>query len=484
MNYRCVLCGLELEPTSEKCGRCCGWYPEAGGVRVLVHDARGTLADFRNEMLAGWRDVEVLRRGAGSDRSSVERGQLEQLVMARAANQAVLESLYAQLGPMREATTEPAFGDFLRPHFAGWRLERMLFDNFCRDWANTRGFREACGLVLDAAARHETRRQCAVVLGCGAGRLVRALADSYEQSIGLDLSLAALLLARRLLGGESVEVYLERFGSAPVTLHGATERSDRCQLDLADAADVPLADGSASLVVAQDLLDLVLDARNVAREANRLLGPGGIWISLGLPFQLARDPLGVNRREVGQMPQFLAEHGFEAIELAEWLHRFPADFELALPARLRLVGDDGFPGPQRRSLFFAARKTTALPVDAPAAAFRAYFAGHTAELRAMGAGLVPGSQIRLTRGTEFGAGPPRAVQELTLGDAPSQYVSDAEGVRIQALLLGLQARRSVDDLIRAMDGVPEREVVLVLRALAKLGLVELGEHGATTGGER
>lgn len=88
-------------------------------------------------------------------------------------------------------------------------------------------------------------------VGCGSGHLLNGLAGQFEQRIGLDVS------RRRLdeLGG------------------GRPDGWEFREADLNEA--FPLEDESADVVVANQVIEHILDPMSFAREIRRILLPGG-----------------------------------------------------------------------------------------------------------------------------------------------------------------------------------------------------------------
>jgi 2-polyprenyl-6-hydroxyphenyl methylase/3-demethylubiquinone-9 3-methyltransferase len=89
-----------------------------------------------------------------------------------------------------------------------------------------------------------------VDLGCGAGLLAPHVAGKGYRHVGVDLTASALRSA---------------------AAHGVTTVRG-------DAGAVPLADGCADVVVAGEILEHVPDLPAAAREACRLLRPGGLLV--------------------------------------------------------------------------------------------------------------------------------------------------------------------------------------------------------------
>jgi len=146
-------------------------------------------------------------------------------------------------------------------------------------------------------------------VGCGTGATLTALEDLGEL-VAVDRSPAALHFCRR---------------------RGFSE------LVLANAEKLPVASGSADVVLALDLLEHIEDDASAAREIERVLRPGGIAIitvpalpGLWSEHDEALDHL--RRYRAGRLKRILGEAGFEIEKLS------PVITALLLPiAGLRLV---------------------------------------------------------------------------------------------------------------------------------------------------
>lgn len=106
-------------------------------------------------------------------------------------------------------------------------------------------------------------------LGCGSGMLLAAAAARGCDGVGIDLSLAWLVVAKRLIAA-----------------HGGTPR-----LAAARAEALPLADASVDAVVSLDVIEHVRDAAAYLAEIDRVTRPGG-RLALSTPnrFSLTPEP--------------------------------------------------------------------------------------------------------------------------------------------------------------------------------------------------
>lgn len=93
--------------------------------------------------------------------------------------------------------------------------------------------------------------QCVVDLGCGSGQLLRELAREFKERIGLDIS------TRRLEEMANGEIDGWEFREADLN------------------APFPLEDGMADAVVANQVIEHIIDPVAFARDIDRVLRPGG-----------------------------------------------------------------------------------------------------------------------------------------------------------------------------------------------------------------
>ena len=106
-------------------------------------------------------------------------------------------------------------------------------------------------------------------VGCGSGALLAAAASPDRQTLGVDVSMEWLVVARRMItaaGGEP-------------------------ELACALAEALPLRDASVACVAVLDVIEHVSDPSAVVREVNRVMRPGGVVV-LATPnrFSLAAEP--------------------------------------------------------------------------------------------------------------------------------------------------------------------------------------------------
>lgn len=191
-------------------------------------------------------------------------------------------------------------------------------------------------LMARVAARAQAPVAHAIELGCSAGRIVAALAQSAEHVVGLDLHFGSLRRARKLVAGQSLRYARRQAGRAyqpaEISPGGRLVADERVTWLCADALDPPLVPESYQRVVALNLLDAVRKPRQLLSVLDGLCAPGGeLLLSSPYAWQSAvvdeserfggADPAGWLRRRL--------EHGEELRE------RYHIEEECELPWTLR-----------------------------------------------------------------------------------------------------------------------------------------------------
>ena len=119
------------------------------------------------------------------------------------------------------------------------------------------GYRVVSIALDDPPAVRPEQTRTAVEIGCGMGRICRALADRFERVIGFDISPEMLERARELVSDERVE------------------------FRHTDGASLPgIADSSVDLVLTFTVFQHIPDTAVIdsyVREAGRVLAPGGVF---------------------------------------------------------------------------------------------------------------------------------------------------------------------------------------------------------------
>jgi SAM-dependent methyltransferase/uncharacterized protein YbaR (Trm112 family) len=116
-------------------------------------------------------------------------------------------------------------------------------------------------------------------LGCATGRTTFELADSIGRpALGVDLNYPMLRTAQRVLTDGVARYPLRRIGVVYDRREHPASPEGREATDFwaADAADLPLADGTVALAASLNVLDCVQSPRDALAELARVLAPGGL----------------------------------------------------------------------------------------------------------------------------------------------------------------------------------------------------------------
>jgi len=460
--YQCVACGTSIEPSDKentKCRVCLSEYPSIFAINVHVSQPAAKLRAtieasrrHRHNLNAARSQWQLLH---SSNTTSERRLHAERAI---AAHDGLL-----QLSNEICAPIEGRLAGLPSPHWLddilsldgsnAWDIDHML-PYFYQDWQGTGDFPAMRDRIREAIARHATAAEKLLILGAGACGLVRDLAMSEFEVHALDLSLPCLLLASRLLGGDTVEVTIphkfERSWRHAV-LPGAGALATGPQLSIANAARLPVQDCSFPVVVTQYLIDIATNPTQVIAEIARVLEVGGLWVNLGLPFGLSDEPPELSPICDEALEPVLRDLGFELISLERHAYR------LSDTAALFDWPEVTIQWPQ----LSVARRTRAVPCQGPDV-FQRFRAGTGDAIWNCRPRRLPG---RLLRG---GPG------SMPVSDASAAVVrwigARADGRTTLATLRG--AARSVDPRITDLD------LIEVVRHLCDEGMLTLGtNHG-------
>ncbi len=186
----------------------------------------------------------------------------------------------------------------LRTRLPSDQALNTYYANIHRDWEWGSDENERSANLVTEAINTNHHHGTTLVLGAGAGRLAYDLHTrlNSELTVALDFNPMLLLLAQRLMRGETIE--LHEFPIAPVTIADSARLGtlaapapvgDRFEWVLGDALRPPFSAGSFDIVITPWLVDILpTDLERTAAEVNRLLKPDGQWICFG-SLSFARD---------------------------------------------------------------------------------------------------------------------------------------------------------------------------------------------------
>ncbi len=462
----CPLCRSALGESrapregGERCEHC-GEYPRVGGVTLLLPQVEVAMHALREKVVEAW--VAATKANALAERSARTpevRDQDLRAAAARSMNQQLFERVAAPACESAARSRRPRGLGSAFPGSAGWSFDALL-PYFMEDWAAPRA--DVRDRVLRDTAHLGLDRTAALVIGCGAGALVHDLAGTFEEVYGLDASIVGLLLARRILDGESIECHVEAADWQRITLQRDAPPAENVRLVAGDAHSLPFADASFTTVVTQFVLDVVGNPASVLHEVNRVLQPGGLWINDGIPCHFHDEPASPDARDGNRWPEHLRAFGFEPVEVAR---RMSPHLEASRGKWSQRV--------MHPVVHSVGRKTASLATGGAAGSIAAYLRGEKPDLRSCVPSLAPGREVWSM--SRLGVGGAEGGSKVSIG--PAEYrARDGETFSVMLLFLrALLSAASVGAVVEAVaaTGVDPREVILALEALERAGHIMLG----------
>ena len=289
-DWHCLSCSGPLQRNVETftCRECGRQYPIVQGIAVLVHDPVGYL---RSELSA----LDRVRSGAMQRRRWIdEEGQnsgLTEASLTRHANVldteiSRVETFISMLEPTRDRLASiQSTQQSGTAGGTGWGFD-ALFPYMLRDWTGTQELRSAAAIIGEAveSAFPDSFEKTIVFAGCGAGGLLDEISLAFGRVVGFDLTFPVLVAARHLLDGHELKLPMPRAVNPGGTMVLRRRRADKpspVQLVAMDAFNTAFAGDSVDCIVTSFLLDLLPDPTKLAKEINRVLCDGGIWINYG-----------------------------------------------------------------------------------------------------------------------------------------------------------------------------------------------------------
>ncbi|XXT19024.1 class I SAM-dependent methyltransferase [Sorangium sp. So ce429] len=239
---------------------------------------------------------------------------LERMLAGMQHNMAVMKDI---CGPIHAHLK----GRDVADDFLGWASIQTglsphdMFIYFYHDWYGVPAFERVKALFRTAVAEHCKDREQVAVLGAGGCGLAHALADQFERSIAIDLSLPGLLMASRFLEGEPLTMHLKEAGWRQVSIAPPAAPRGALELMAANITSLPFPDASLSMVVTQCLLDVIDNPVQLAEEIRRVLRPDGLWMSFSHSFPVPGEPAEFGLHTLEEVPVLLQSWGFEPQQL-------------------------------------------------------------------------------------------------------------------------------------------------------------------------
>ena len=317
----CPRCRGPLAPGAAwSCAGCAVEFPDVDGLPWLFADPAGALGEWRGRTHAFLAELEAqadhYRSALGPDVTrAATRNRLKLLAAACSDHARRLRALLAPLGHGSAAAPDlyRALGVVL-PSSQGLG---SYYANLHRDWCWGEAENEASFRLVDQALGGSGPGRT-LLLGVGAGRLAYDLHQRRRPQtlIAADLNPLFLLAARRLLAGESIELYEFPIAPRDIDSHAILRRlqapapaAEGLHLVFADVTDGPFAAGAFDTVVTPWLIDIVdEDLAVFARRINGWLRPGGRWVNSGSLSFAGDDP--ARRYSLEEVLDVVAAAGF------------------------------------------------------------------------------------------------------------------------------------------------------------------------------
>ena len=284
---------LKIQQDACTCPGCRVEYPLLDGIPFLFAEPAAAIGEWRSRL-----HMETQRLAADAQRYSQAREKkglaeptrrrLELLEHASADQAARLQTL---LEPLRISALTTDYPTYLalRTRLPDSQGLNTYYVNVHRDWCWGDEENKACAEIVTAALGDITGTT--LVLGAGGARLAYDLhrPGQGDLTVALDFNPLLMLLARRVMRGEPVELW--EFPLAPRSIDDcAILRSltapepvdDRFRFIIADALRAPFLPGSFDTIVTPWLCDILPeDFAVLCARINRLLRTGGRWLNFG-----------------------------------------------------------------------------------------------------------------------------------------------------------------------------------------------------------
>ncbi len=262
--YQCIACRGDLideSPSTKICSHCGNIYPLINEISVfLLPDVFSSLQGFIIEMeetkssFAKINDnLEDFERysepGILANRiGMIKKGMASNLDVLEKSCQPIMDFLQNCSG--QDNTL--AWGSVR----SGFSFHDML-PYFYQDWFGTHDFADVKNLFGKTITEHCKDRESVAVLGAGACGLLHSIADNFQVSYGVDLSLPTLLTAKQFIEGEPLTYHLQKADWQKVELTPPESTTKNIRYIASDVMNMPFKSASLSVVVTQYMLDIV-----------------------------------------------------------------------------------------------------------------------------------------------------------------------------------------------------------------------------------
>jgi SAM-dependent methyltransferase len=325
--YRCLWCGNPLRADwvtqasrSPRCDLCGRDYSVVEGIPILTLRSESLLRAWHKKL------QDICSRIHGMV-SSIQHSHSEvthinaptRLQLARFGMEANLKLFDIPLNVLagylhRDQFPKLGLLDYL-PNSTDLFSPDYMLPYFVQDWGDSPDFARVKSLVIEALRSSCSEAANVAVLGAGACGIVQAVAGTSCAKVhGVDLSLPVMMLARRLLSGESLVVHLSEASWRPIKLNAQERRLSKIDQLIADVHTLPFLDDSLSCVVTQYLMEVIGSPPKMMEEILRVLKPGGMWISFSIPFRDPVQPWNFGPLTPDEFESYMNRSGFEVVE--------------------------------------------------------------------------------------------------------------------------------------------------------------------------
>ncbi len=482
--YRCVGCGTPLDipagsidAATIDCPNCSRSFPVFSRTPTFVLRPWGLLGSWARKLQTASAELDGRGRSYMLSRESLDEATREHgddVLACDALNRELLMSSYKDVfDGLQEHQAAPTLADSSYELLCGWD-PGLLLPYLNQDWGDTRELDALAAAMTQLMGRHggdsgDRSGKTLSVLGSGTGGLLQRLTGAVERAIGIELAAPIQLVTRRLLDGESL-----RYGlvSRPGTLECSPAdavgiATANTELVIADVADLPLVSGSQSVVISQYLLDVIPNATTVVREIHRVLEDGGLWINLGLPFNVPGDPAILPNRTDRDIASYLSAESFEPLEVSR--HWFvlgrtsptvPWGGEYRQAPLLFAARKQAAPGAPRESLLMAALANTDAARSEASRSLRLAFSER--------------GRANIISGTSFSRASAQSSMRLQIGSSPPLPLSAPVAKLLTGLFTALRKDVSLGQIADGL-GIEPFDLAELMRTLELLDLVEARE---------
>jgi len=318
----CPRCDNALTPTDDghTCNGCKVDFPNVAGIPFLFAEPAAALGEWKSRLHLELRrlDHEVRNLDTALEQTDLRPATQRRLALLERATRDHADRLKLLLEPLDLTGLTAGIETYLalRTRLPTDQGLHTYYPNIHRDWCwGARENNVAVELVGDMLDQPLGRT---LVLGAGPGRLAYDLHRrlSPELTVALDFNPMFMLLAQRLAGGETIEMY--EFPIAPISIEDharlrllkAPEPADgNFGCVIADASRPPFRKGGFDTIITPWLTDIVPeDVAQQAARINHLLKADGQWLNFGsVAFEHA-DP--ARRYCLDELIEIIHDQGF------------------------------------------------------------------------------------------------------------------------------------------------------------------------------